>query len=176
MVESFFVVLQNKLSTTFPSMGTDVQILQTPLTVSKVLNYGIKMIYFFDFHHNLDIFMSILNNEENFVPDQSVVKPGQTNLERINELLDSWETSQEKIDFEASIPQFSTENELSKRTMKHKSGFSNQFNYLFGRAGKNALRNPLILRAKVGLSSVLPSSSYLYLNLILCIYFSLRSP
>ncbi|KAI9354871.1 P-loop containing nucleoside triphosphate hydrolase protein [Zopfochytrium polystomum] len=115
-----------------------------------------------DFTNPADfLFMSVLNNEENFKPDPSVAKPNQTNAARIQELLDAWPRSAACTAYEAQMTkqrraggggggnaQQQEQHGIQTTSLKRSAGFAVEFRYLAARAWKNAMRNPLIVKAR----------------------------
>ncbi|KAJ3212270.1 ATP-binding cassette sub- G member 1 [Dinochytrium kinnereticum] len=94
------------------------------------------------------LFMSVLNSE-----DASTVDPTaptvQSQADRILGLLDAWDASPQAqaIDSETKSPRSGG---ISGAAHKVRSLFSTQFGFLFQRASKNAFRNPLVVKAKLG--------------------------
>ncbi|KAJ3117086.1 ATP-binding cassette sub- G member 1 [Phlyctochytrium bullatum] len=97
------------------------------------------------------LFMSVLNNEDSTVPNAPA---GPTQAERINGLLDAWDASPEAkaIDALAKAPR---QGGIIGAAHKIRSLFTTQFKFLFERASKNAFRNPLVVKAKLGQSLVI---------------------
>lgn len=94
------------------------------------------------------LFMDILNNEDGSSTYEVEGKEiTETNNERLKRLLLVWPKSPEGV-----AAHKATENlpisHVEKKDFKTMSSFRVQFSYLFKRAGKNAFRNPRILRAK----------------------------
>jgi len=97
------------------------------------------------------IFMSILNNEEgnNSDPYGARKDVSETNRERISRLLNVWaESSQQKEVMK--VVDYPREGGITQNVLKQVSTFITQFKYLYQRASKNAVRNPMIIRAKLG--------------------------
>ena len=87
--------------------------------------------------------MKILNNQD-FESSKD-----ESNDQRLHRLINEFETSPEN----ATVTQIVNEpsaNKLLPQSFKKMSSFVTQYNYLFQRASKNAFRNPLIIRAKLG--------------------------
>ncbi|TPX54723.1 hypothetical protein PhCBS80983_g05801 [Powellomyces hirtus] len=107
------------------------------------------------------VFMSVLNNQEGTFDKGK----GESNLERIKRLVSYWRESPEAkliAHARANPPQAATELLSCKR---EKTKFMTQFCFLLGRETKNAKRNPLILRAKLGQTLILSLIiGLLYLN------------
>ncbi|KAJ3164080.1 ATP-binding cassette sub- G member 1 [Irineochytrium annulatum] len=103
-----------------------------------------------DFTNPADfLFMSVLNNEDaSTAPQTPVAKPQQ---ERINGLLDAWDASAERQQLDASLAT-PRSGGITAKALKVSSTFPVQFAYLFNRASKNAFRNPLVVKAKLGQS------------------------
>ncbi|KAJ3070649.1 ATP-binding cassette sub- G member 1 [Podochytrium sp. JEL0797] len=101
-----------------------------------------------DFTNPADfLFMSVLNNEPT---------PGSTtnNDARINGLLKSWSQSPENGKFQAELNSLQTGG-IDPSTFKAYAPFGVQFSYLFGRVGKNAVRNPMVVKAKAAQSVII---------------------
>ncbi|KAI8924870.1 P-loop containing nucleoside triphosphate hydrolase protein [Entophlyctis helioformis] len=109
------------------------------------------------------IFMSILNNEEGALEDTTNANAKtESNSERIKRLLDHWSNSDENkgilsliSDQTAAFEKAGSKARLAQISVKVPSPFSTQLSFLFKRTGRNALRNPLIMKAKVAQTIIL---------------------
>ncbi|KNE59398.1 hypothetical protein AMAG_03681 [Allomyces macrogynus ATCC 38327] len=91
-------------------------------------------------------FMSILNTSE-----ASVQKDARFSAqERIPALLDVWKKSPEHSALLKEIQFPSRTDGITDQSLKYKSRFVDQFPVLFSRAARNAFRNKLIIKAKLG--------------------------
>ncbi|KAJ3115614.1 hypothetical protein HK100_001294 [Physocladia obscura] len=100
--------------------------------------------------------MTVLNNQPD--SEMSISTPDgielKNNDERINGLLQAWKKSEENANFEAEVRSPCTGG-IDKSTFKTYAAFKTQLAYLFGRVGRNAVRNPMVVKAKAGQSIIL---------------------
>ncbi|KAJ3355568.1 ATP-binding cassette sub- G member 1 [Entophlyctis luteolus] len=119
----------------------------------KATNYFAKYGYICpDFTNPADfLFMTVLNNEpdaeKSDISESSTTK--KNNEERIRSLIQTWKKSEENSTFEAQLISPKSGG-LEKSTFKTYASISTQFGFLFGRVWKNAMRNPLAVKAKAG--------------------------
>ncbi|KAI8616157.1 ABC-2 type transporter-domain-containing protein [Chytriomyces sp. MP71] len=112
-----------------------------------------------DFTNPADyLFMSVLNNEEGAAAAKHATPEGATpnsnNADRIRDLLDKWKSSPESQAYERQLAS-PRGGGIDATTFKAYAPFVAQFTYLFGRVGKNAIRNPMVIKAKAGQSVVI---------------------
>jgi hypothetical protein len=103
--------------------------------------------------------MSILNNEEHFIANtkKALINTDgtpQTNAQRLQKLQDDWVASPENQELMARIRD-PRHGGLKSMKFMEVSSLSTQLNYLFGRVAKNAVRNPLIIKARLGQNVVM---------------------
>jgi ATP-binding cassette subfamily G (WHITE) protein 1 len=93
-------------------------------------------------------FMKILNNQD-FQSDEK-----ESNQERLDRLIKTYAASKE-YDSVQKIITSPPQDGLHVSSYKKRAPFMQQYAYLFQRASKNAIRNPLIIRAKLGQSVII---------------------
>ena len=96
------------------------------------------------------IFMNILNNDKHTSPNSDKESVEQ----RIARIISTWEGSERATDMKREIVQSisngSGKDMPTNTTLKSSAGMAEQCDFLFNRASKNAFRNPLIVKARVG--------------------------
>ncbi|KAI9347308.1 ABC-2 type transporter-domain-containing protein [Obelidium mucronatum] len=116
-----------------------------------------------DFTNPADfLFMSVLNNEpDETSPTKSKEalasqsnKPAVSNDVRIKGLLETWKSSSENQAFQTQLNSLRTGG-IDPSKFKAYAPFGVQFNYLFGRVARNAMRNPMVVKAKLAQSIVI---------------------
>ncbi|TPX35846.1 hypothetical protein SeLEV6574_g08132 [Synchytrium endobioticum] len=102
------------------------------------------------------LFMAVLNNQD--ASESSTLEaastPTESNKERITRLLDLYEKSDEAATIK-KMCDHPTTGGMQVESTKKPSGFGIQFPYLLGRASKNAIRNPLIIKSRIAQTVVL---------------------
>ncbi|KAJ3025449.1 UNVERIFIED_CONTAM: ATP-binding cassette sub- G member 1 [Siphonaria sp. JEL0065] len=114
-----------------------------------------------DFTNPADfLFMSVLNNEpDDVIPTKSKEvlaekTPTVSNDARIKGLLETWKSSSENKTFQSQLSSLRTGG-IDPSKFKAYAPFGVQFRYLFGRVAKNAVRNPMVVKAKFAQSVII---------------------
>ncbi len=97
------------------------------------------------------IFMKILNNEDHHGTRDH---PEETNKQRIERLLKVFQDSEQNKEIQKLV-QSPEKRPIISSSFKERASLSTQMSYLFNRASKNAFRNPMIVRAKMGQVTVI---------------------